>query len=338
MAAMKSIQFLGAETIDVIEAPIPEPKEGWARIKVSHSGICGSDLNIYGGTHPRAIAPLILGHEFSGTLDHDTDLMKKGTPVTVYPLISCGTCTPCCSGNSHVCNTLGLYGIDAPGGLAQYVVVPKDTIVKLPEDVSLKDGAIIEPVAVVVHAVREAGFVSGDNALVFGAGPIGLGLALTLRLYGARDLVVAENDPKRLELARTMGFETINPDETDVAEFAANKTGGDGYDNVYDCAGVSAVSMRLLDVVKVRGKIIIVAGYKKNAEMPFYKGMVKEPKIEFVRVYRRKDFEIASQIVEKEPLFSKLITHVLPVEEAQQAFDLLTTQGTGAVKVLIKFD
>ena len=338
MENMKSVQFLGPKTVAVVEAPIPEIPAGWALIKVSYAGVCGSDLNIFGGTHPRAKAPLILGHEFTGTLEHDTDSLKKGTPVTVYPLISCGKCPPCLSGDSHVCNSLGLYGIDAPGGMARYVVVPQDTLVELPKGVSLEAGALIEPIAVVVHAVRETGFIPGDNALVFGAGPIGLSLAIVLRLYGARGLFIAETDAKRLALAKSMGFETVNPTEIDIAEFAASKTGGNGFDRVYDCAGVPAVSMRLLDVVRVRGQIVIVAGYKKNAEMPFYLGMVKEPKIEFVRVYRRKDFEIASDLIVGEPLFNKLITHVFPPEKAQEGFELLTTQGSGTVKVLINFD
>ena len=334
---MMSVQYLGPEKIGVVNAPIPELPDGWARIKVSHSGICGGDLGIYGGAHPRAKAPLILGHEFSGILDNDVGLMVKGTPVTAYPLISCGRCSPCLSGDSHVCNTLRLYGIDENGGMADYVVLPSQALVELPPGISLESGALIEPIAVVVHTLRETGFLPGDNALVFGAGPIGLGLALLLRLWGARGLVIAETDSKRLSLAGEMGFETVNPMQTNIAEFAASKTGGNGYDRVYDCAGVPAVSSCLLDVVRVRGQIVIVAGYKKNAEMPFFKGMVKEAKIEFVRVYRREDFEIAGDVLLREPMFNKMITHVLPAEKAQEGFDLLTTQGTGAVKVLMRF-
>ena len=89
---MKSIQYLGANKLGVIDVPVPETPTGWAKIKVSHSGICGTDLNIYSGGHPRAKAPLIMGHEFSGILENDTDTLKKGTPVTIYPLISCGKC------------------------------------------------------------------------------------------------------------------------------------------------------------------------------------------------------------------------------------------------------
>ena len=125
---MKAIKFLGANKIGVVDTKTPETPAGWAKIKVAYAGICGTDLNIYAGTHPRAKAPLTMGHEFSGVLENDTSTMKKGTRVTVYPLISCGHCTPCRTGNAHVCNTLGLYGIDKDGGFAEYAFVPEETL------------------------------------------------------------------------------------------------------------------------------------------------------------------------------------------------------------------
>lgn len=335
---MKAIQYLGASRIGVNDIPIPETPKGWAKIKVSHAGICGTDLNIYAGTHPRAKAPLVMGHEFSGILENDTAALKKGERVTVYPLISCGHRTPCLSGNAHVCNTLGLYGIDVDGGFAEYAFVPEENLVRLPDGLSLKVGALVEPIAVAVHTLRETGFTPGDNALVFGAGTIGLCVALTLRLFGAQDIVVAESDESRLALAKELGFETINPIKSDIAAFAAEKTSGDGFDRVYDCAGAHPVAMSLLDVVKVRGQIVIVASYKKPAELPLFKGMAKEVSIHFVRVYRKKDVEIAAQIAVREPLYSRIITHVLPPEKAQEGFDLLFTKGTGAIKVMYQFN
>ncbi len=335
---MKAIRYMGANQIDVADVSEPQVKEGWAKIKVSHSGICGTDLNIYAGTHPRAKAPLIMGHEFSGTLENDVKGFQKGEKVTVYPLISCGECTPCKSGNKHVCNTLGLYGIDQDGGFAQYALVPEENLVKLPEGISMKLGALIEPIAVAVHTLRETSFIPGDNALVFGAGTIGLCVALTLRLFGARDITVAETDEKRLQLAKELGFEIVNPMTEDIVEYAKQKTGGDGFDTVYDCAGVQAVANTLLDAIKVKGQIVIVASYKKPAELPLFKGMAKELSIRFVRVYRKKDVEIAAEIAAKEPLYEKIITHVLPAEKAQEGFDLLFTKGTGAIKVMYQFD
>lgn len=334
---MKAIQYLGADHVAVQDVPMPKVPEGWALIRVSHAGICGTDLNIYAGTHPRAKAPLIIGHEFSGVVAKDCGRFPEGTRVTAYPLISCGKCEPCVSGNQHVCNTLGLYGIDEAGGMAEYVAIPEEKLIPLPENVSMKVGAFIEPIAVTVHTLRETGFVPGDNAIVFGCGTIGLCLALTLRQYGARDILLVETDEARLALARELGFEAISPITEDLLQIVAQRTGGNGFDRVYDCAGAQPVADSLLDVVKVRGQIVIVASYKKPPHMPFFKGMAKEVSMNFVRVYRKKDFSIAAQMAEKEPLYEKIITHVLPAEQAQEGFDLLFTKGTGAVKVMFSF-
>ena len=334
---MKAIQYLSANHIEVCDVEMPKVPEGWALIKVSHAGICGTDLNIYAGTHPRARAPLTMGHEFSGVVAQDCERFQTGTRVTAYPLISCGKCEPCVTGNKHVCNTLGLYGIDTAGGMAEYVVIPQEQLIPLPENVSFKVGAFIEPIAVTVHTLRETGFTPGDNTIIFGCGTIGLCLALTLKQFGAGDMLLVETDAARLALARELGFEAINPMEVNLDEVVASHTKGNGFDRVYDCAGVNAVAACLLDVVKVRGQIVIVASYKKPPQMPFFKGMAKEVSIHFVRVYRQKDFEIAAKMAVNEPLFEKIITHVLPAAEAQKGFDLLLGGGTGAVKVMFKF-
>ncbi len=334
---MKAIQFTGANKLEVKEVNLPEVKEGYGLIKVSHSGICGTDLNIYAGTHPRAKAPLTMGHEFSGVMANDVGDLKKGMRVTAYPLISCMNCTPCIEGNKHVCNTLKLFGIDCDGGMAEYVAIPADQIIKLPDEISDEVGALIEPIAVAVHTLRETHFTPGDNAIIFGCGTIGLCLALTLRQFGAGDMVLVDTDDTRVALARELGFEAVNSLKEDIYEITAKKTKGNGFDRVFDCAGVQAVANCLLDVVKVRGKIVIVASYKKPTELPLFKGMAKELSIEFVRVYRQKDFEIAAKMAVKEPLFAKIITHILPADEAQKGFDLLLTKGTGAIKVMFKF-
>jgi 2-desacetyl-2-hydroxyethyl bacteriochlorophyllide A dehydrogenase len=334
---MKAIQFTGAEKLEVRDIEIPKVPDGWVLIKVSHAGICGTDLNIYAGTHPRAKAPLTIGHEFSGSIEVPACGFQKGDRVTVYPLISCMKCPSCKDGNTHVCNSLGLYGIDMAGGMAEYVAVPSDTVFKLPDTVSDKCGAFVEPIAVAVHTLRETGFMSGDTALVFGCGAIGLCVALTLRKFGARQILLVETDEKRIKLAKELGFEVVNPLEEDVLKVVADKTDKNGFDRVYDCAGAVAVAKILLDVVRVRGQIVIVASYKKPTEMPLFKGMAKEVSIHFVRVYRKKDYEIAIELIESEPLFEKIITHVLPAEKAQEAFNLLLTQGTGAVKVMFEF-
>ncbi len=333
---MKAIVYEGANTIAVRDVPMPQVPEGWALVKISHAGICGTDLNIYAGTHPRAKAPLIMGHEFSGTLVQDTPSLPSGTRVTAYPLLSCGECEPCRTGNSHVCNSLRLLGIDCDGGMAEYCACPIDTLIPLPDGCTDKVGAFIEPIAVTVHAIRETGYVPGDNAIVIGAGNIGLSTALTLRKFGAVDVVIAEFNPIRAKLAQDLGFEVVDSSKVDLASFAKEHCPAGGFDWVYDCAGVQAVAEILLDLVKVKGHIVIVASYKKAPTIPLFQGMTKEIDIRFCRVYRRKDFAIAAQLA-ADPSYAKILTHILPVDEAQKGFDLLFQPGTDAVKVMFRF-
>lgn len=332
---MQAIVFTGQNQVELWDKPVPQAPEGWALIKVSHAGICGSDLTIYLGAHPRAKAPLVMGHEFSGYLEQDIPGLPKGTLVTVDPLLSCGTCAPCREGNSHVCRTLGLLGIDCDGGMAEYAIAPIPMIVPVPQGVSPKLGAFIEPIAVTVHAVRMAAFLPGDHALAFGAGAIGLATAITLRRSGASSVTVCEPNPVRLKLAEELGFRCFQSDEH-LLERLMEETGGNGYDHVFDCAGHQSVADILPDVVKIRGRITIVAGYKKPPAVNYQKGMFKEFSIQFTRVYRFKDFQIAAQLASQEPLYEKLINYELPAAEAKRGFDLLTTP-TDAVKVMYRF-
>ena len=333
---MKAIVFTGPNQVEMRDLPIPQAKEGWALIKVSHAGICGSDLTIFLGAHPRAKAPLVMGHEFSGYLEQDIPGIKKGTLVTVDPLLSCGHCTPCKEGNSHVCSTLGLLGIDCDGGMAEYAVAPIDMIIPVPEGVSPKVGAFIEPIAVTVHAVRMASFLPGSNALVFGAGTIGLATAITLRRFGATSITICEPNPVRLEMAKRLGLSFPQSGEG-LLDKLMEESGGEGDDYVFDCAGHQSVADILPDVVKIRGKIVIVAGYKKPPMMNYQKGMFREFSIQFTRVYRFKDFQVAAQLAKEEPLYEHLINYELPPEEAKKGFELLTTP-TDAVKVMYCFD
>lgn len=334
---MKAIVYEGANHILIKEVTIPEIKKGWALIKVSYSGIGDADLNIYAGTQPRAKASLIMGHEFSGHLIKGCLDLKTGTLVTVYPLLSCGHCESCATGNSHLCKSLKLIGTDCNGGMAEYVIAPVENIIEIPEGVSEKLGALIKPVAAAVHAVREGEFVPSDNVIVFGCGAMGLCTALTLRCFGAANIIMIESNESRANKAREMGFEVINPINEKVIKVIERKTNNTGADWVFDCAGHSSAAKILFDAVKVRGHIVVAAAYKKPAELPLMKGISKELSVKFVNAYTKKDFKIASSIIREDENFEKIITHVLKVSEAQKGFDLLTS-NSDAIKIMYKFN
>jgi 2-desacetyl-2-hydroxyethyl bacteriochlorophyllide A dehydrogenase len=332
---MKAIVFTGPNSVEMRELPVPDVPEGWALIKVGHAGVCGSDVTIFLGMHPRAKAPLVLGHEFSGRLMQDLPGLPKGTLVTVNPLLSCGSCEPCLSGNAHVCKTLKLLGIDCDGGMAEYAAAPIDMIVPVPAGVSPKLGAFIEPIAVAVHALHMANFRAGRSALVFGAGAIGLATALTLRHSRAESVTVCEPNPIRLKFAQDLGFHCLQSGP-DLLEKLLAETDGNGYDFVFDCAGHQSVADILPDVVKIRGVIEIIAGYKKPPSMNYQKGMFKEFSIQFTRVYTKEDFAKAALLASQVPEYERLVNYELPPESAEKGFQLLTTPSD-AIKVMFQF-
>ena len=332
---MKSIIYRGAQDVVTQEKAVPEFADGEVLIKVAYAGICGSDMFIYQGVHPRAKAPLVMGHEFSGVIEAGHPTLPKGTPVTVYPLLSCGQCEPCKNGYPHVCNTLKLIGIDCDGGMAEYVKVPADKVVEIPAGLSLKLGAFIEPVAVGVHAVRRSGYKPGDTAVVFGAGPIGLCVASCLRHFGAANVIVIEANSYRLQIARKLGFTTIDAANEDIPAKVKEYTRGLNADYAFDCAAHPSVQTHLLDIIKVRGTAVVVGSYKKPPEVDLLKVEFKELTMIGIRVYERRDFEIATKILGSSHIDFDLMLSVAEPEQAPEVFQSLL-KGANAIKMLFK--
>lgn len=332
---MKSIVYKNAEEIACEDKPLPQAGPGECLIKVAYVGVCGSDMFIYQGVHPRAKAPLIMGHEFSGTIVDGHPTLSKGTPVTVYPLLSCGHCDPCRNGYAHVCNTLRLIGIDCDGAMAEYVKVPVDKVMPIPADLSLKLGAILEPLAVGVHAVRRSGYKPGDRAVVFGAGPIGLCVASCLKYFGASEVIVVEANPHRLGVAARFGFTTIDAKSEDVVARVKELTGGSGADFAFDCAAHPSVQTVLMDVLRVQGTAVVVGSYRKPPEVDLLKVEFKELTMIGIRVYERRDFEIATSLLQSGKIdFGPMLSEATP-EEAPEVFRSLK-QGGDAIKMLFK--
>ena len=335
---MKSIQYVGTQQVEVGEKSVPEIGPGEVLIKVAYAGICGSDMFIYQGTHPRAKAPLVMGHEFSGRIERGHSALPKGTPVTVYPLLSCGHCDPCQSGHAHVCNTLKLIGIDCDGGMAGYVKVPEDKIVPVPADLPMKRAAFIEPVSVAVHALRRSGYKPGDSAIVYGAGPIGQCVASCLAYFGASKVLVVEANAHRLDIARQLGFTPIDAGREDIKAKVLEYTDGHNIDLAFDCAAHPAVQTTILDILRVQGTGVVVGSYKKPAEVDLLKIEFKELTLIGTRVYERRDFEVATRILQSGRIdFDRLLSVANP-EEAPEQFARLLKGDSDAIKLLFKFE
>jgi (R,R)-butanediol dehydrogenase / meso-butanediol dehydrogenase / diacetyl reductase len=330
--AMAALVWQGGHDVAVEEVPRPTGGDGWAVVDVAYAGICGTDLHICAGEHPRAQAPLVLGHEFVGRLAEDAGGFAAGQPVAVEPLLNCGHCTPCRTGRTHICEQLRLIGIDVPGGVAEQVRVPESRLIALPGDVELRAAAFVEPLAVTVHAVRRSGLRLGDTVMVAGAGPIGLGVAGCSRLAGAGEIFVSEPSPARRSVAEELGFTLLDPEDprADLSE----RTRGELADVVFDSAGHPAVAASLASWTSVGGRIVFVGVYGKPAALDLQDIVFRELDTVGCRVYERADMETAVAMIATgrfDP--SPLITATVALEDAPDALDRLRSGED--LKVLI---
>ena len=219
--------------------------------------------------------------------------------------------------------------------MAEYVKVPADKVVEIPAGLSLKHGAFIEPVAVGVHAVRRSGYKPGDTAVVFGAGPIGLCVASCLSYFGASNVIVIEANSYRLEIARKLGFTTIDAANEDIPAKVKEYTRGLNADFAFDCAAHPSVQTHMMDIIKVRGTAVVVGSYKKPPEVDLLKVEFKELTMIGIRVYERRDFEIAARILGSNRIDFDLMLSVAEPEQAPEVFQGLL-KGTNAIKMLFK--
>ncbi|TDK25352.1 alcohol dehydrogenase [Arthrobacter crusticola] len=332
---MKAAVLTAPETVAVQQVPLPEVPDGWALIRVEYTGLCGTDFSIYHGTHPRAAPPLILGHEITGTVAVAApDGPAEGTRVVVEPLIACGTCGPCTSGNSHVCSNLNLYGIDAPGSLAEYIALPARALLPVDPKVPARQAALAEPLAVAVHAVARSGLSGGEHVAVFGAGPIGLLTALVAREAGAGEVFLIEPSEDRREAAGRFGFPVLAPGE-DPAGTVRSRTGGAGADIVFDSAAHPSVAAALSGAARVQGTIVLVGVYKEPAKLDLQGITFSEQTLLGVRVYTRQDMERAVGLIEADVLqLDRLPIEVFGLGEVPEAFTKAMSAG-GVLKVLV---
>ncbi|HEY5482251.1 MAG TPA: alcohol dehydrogenase catalytic domain-containing protein [Propionibacteriaceae bacterium] len=334
-ATMRAAVWTAADEVAQVEIPVPEVPAGWALVKVAYNGICGTDLSILHGKHPRAKAPLVMGHEMSGWVARaGATGPSEGTLVTVEPLISCGTCQACRAGSSHVCRRLGLYGIDTAGGMAEYVALPPAVLHAVPDGVDPRTAALAEPLAVAVHAVARSGMERGDMVAVFGAGPIGILTALVARHEGAREVVVTEPSPWRRDVAASLGF-TVVPDGRTMTETLDPLTDGEGADTTFDSAGHPSVARQLAATTRVHGRIVVVGVYKEPTALDLQAVCFKEQSLVGVRVYTSLDVTRAIGLIAEDALdLAAFPTKAFDLADTGAAF-AAATRGDDCLKVLV---
>lgn len=336
---MKAAQYIKAGEIAYRDIPDTPLGDDEIRIKVAYCGICGTDLHIFKGhMDARVRAPQAVGHEISGTVAEvgkNVSDFRINQKVTVRPLDNCGKCNTCEAGFTHICEKLRFLGIETAGGFAQYWTVPARLVHHLPETLPLKLAALVEPLAVACHDVRRAELKPGDKVIVNGGGPIGMLIALCARAAGGM-VTISEINEKRLALAHSLGFETVNPLQTDLVAKIRSETGGSGADIVFEVSGSEAGAKVMTELARPCGTIVMVAIFAKPVPVDLHKFFWKELRMVGARVYEYEDYEKAIRLVADKALpLESLISSVFPLNQLQNAFEYLTA-SPDAMKVLIQ--
>jgi (R,R)-butanediol dehydrogenase/meso-butanediol dehydrogenase/diacetyl reductase len=322
----------------------PVPREDGLVMKVGYCGICGTDLHATREGLTTACCGQILGHEYVGEIvevgPRADGNWQVGDRVCAMPFLACGHCPACATGRFFECQAKQVPGVDAPGGFAEYVNTGSRETLLLPENLELERAALIEPLAVGIHAVRVADLKAGSRVMVIGAGPIGLTVALWARFFGAREVVVSEMASTRAELAKNMGATAvIQPDPAADAEALLTQfsdVAGGPPDIIFECVGAPGLLQQCIEMAPQRGKIIPVGVCEQpDAIMPFL-GLIKELQIQFAIAYTRDDFETCMAMLGEGRIdISPMVTDVVSLEELPEAFEALRTPSHQC-KVLAK--
>lgn len=335
---MKSAVYVEKGRFELSGGEQHSPGAGEVTLKIGYVGICGTDLHIYHGhMDHRVCPPGIIGHETSGTVvavgEGVTDF-TVGDKAVVRPLDWCGECPGCKAGHSHICHQLKFMGIDTVGGMQSFWTVKQRTLHKLPDQVDLKRGALVEPLAVAVHDVNRARVTAGEKVVVLGGGPIGQLIALVSRARGA-EVLISEPTPVRRKYATDAGFAAFDPTGGDLVAQVMEWTGNKGADVVFEVAGVQPTVDAMTEVASVRGRICIVAIHSSKPQIDLFKFFWRELELVGARVYEAADYDAAIELLAKNAFdVDSFITAVLPIDDVQKAFEKLDSADPGMKTLL----
>ena len=313
--------------IEAVSDPVPGPHD--IVLKVRNCGICGSDLHM---TEPGTIMPLpagsVMGHEFAGEVMEVgkavTHLWKAGDRIAGFPVICCGDATPCLNYTGGRCLKMLAVGLgQSHGAYAEYVRIGSGSGYRLPDSVSFREGAMVEPLAVGLHAVDMAKMPRGATVLVIGAGPVGLATMLWAKFLGARHVIVSEKAEVRKKMAARFGAtDCIDPSQPLMPQ--VQKIAGKDADIIFECVGVPGLLGAAMAEAP-RGGRIVVAGVCQQPDtiMPLM-GIMKELEIQFVLGYRPADFDYVIAMIATDRIdVGHMVTDIVDLDGLPAAFEAL---------------
>jgi threonine dehydrogenase-like Zn-dependent dehydrogenase len=334
---MAMVRTAGAA--ELVEQDVPEPRETEVVIAIKACSICGGDLHIYKGKHPSAPLPMALGHELAGeaiAVGSKVDLVAVGDRVTVEPVIACGLCPPCRRGEYGYCDNLSFHYRQGRGALADYFVADQRYVYKLPPHLTYEAGALVEPLAVAVHAVRRAGIGLGDKVAIIGVGPIGLLVTAVCKAAGAEEVIAADIADSRLTTASLMGATTtLNARKTSIVDAVRGQTGGRGIGRSFECVGSEETfeqSMRCL----CKGGLATIVGIfeQPSIRIPATIFVSQEITVQGSQGYCW-DFETALALTRVIDL-GKLVSHVFALADIDKAIQTALNPEEKPVKVVLR--
>lgn len=347
---MRALRWHNVKDLRLDNIEEPNAKKGEVKIKVKWCGICGSDLHEYTAgpifipsetSHPLTgeKAPIVMGHEFSGQvveIGEGVTKVQVGDRVVVEPIYSCGECTACKQGKYNLCDKLGFYGLaGGGGGFSEYTSVPEYMLHKIPETVSYEQGALVEPSAVALHAVRESKLKAGDKAAVFGTGPIGLLVIEALKAAGASEIYAVELSEQRRQKAAELGAFVIDPSACDVVEEIHKHTNG-GVDVAYEVTGVPPVLTQAINSTKINGETMIVSIFETEASIHPQNIVLKERTVTGIIGYRDVFPAVISLMAQGYFPADQLVTKRITLDEViEEGFEGLLKERNH-IKILVK--
>jgi L-iditol 2-dehydrogenase len=341
----RAVFMTGLNRMEIREIPMPSPKEKEILLKIEYVGICGSDVHYLEQGRIGGFVvdgDFILGHECAGTVvqtGRGVTSLNAGDRVALEPGCTCGKCEFCKSGKYNLCPDVRFLATPPYNGcLMDYITFPEDMAFRLPDKISTKEGALIEPLSVGMHAAKQGSVTLGSSVTILGAGCIGLVTLLSCRAFGATDLFVVDVLPKRLEYAKKLGAtHVINALEENPVQAIQDRTGGAGTDIVIETAGSAKTISQTPYIVKRGGRIVLVGMAAQDViEYDFSKIMAKEAAIQSVFRYRN-IYPQAIKAIEKGIIdVSGIVTHEFDFEETPRAFDFVIHNKQDVVKAVIK--
>ena len=336
---MKAMVLKAPKRIEALDIEPPPRRDGEVLVRVTFSGICGTDEKIYGGAMP-ARYPVIMGHEITGVIAEGQawDGAGPGSRVIVDPTVFCGTCFHCRAGQTNLCPKGELLGRERNGGFAEYVTAPKENIYRLPDEVDDTDAAFVQVFSTCVHAQRRAPVFPGDSVVVVGLGVTGQLHVQLARAAGAGLVIGITRSAWKRELAEGLGADLTLAPGDDARARVLEATGGLGADLAIEAAGKVASLASCIELARVGGRVVPCGIYTETeGKLPFYDLYYKELRIINARASKGEAFPASIDLVRRSVVrLAPLITHVLPLGELDRALTMLSAEDETRMKIILR--